>query len=413
MSLSKLPYELLLSITELINPLRDINALVRTNKWLYHYLNDYLYRLDVQATGGSVLMWAAKRGSKRTAWLSLAEGADIEALHAVMIPCQLRCLGFNSVTTCLSPLQIALCYGSGSVAMLLIEHGAITTKFLGSCTNLHIASAMGLTSTVKALIDHGANPEAQDKQLRTPLHYAVSMKCLDWLEQGRTAMWLLAKNANPEAEDVEKRRPTSIAKRSSNPFLKMLFKKGAEVSQYESPFQDQDILELRRLTKERNEEEAWRNERRKKQLAGELASRAVTKREKDREMSRQKRAAAERKIAITRAREQTELARKREAQERAQKIAREEVDKGTAAQLRIEERKAEKARDERHNNIRENWSRLRKKADQKSQEPSRPDLRARSDCNHLSVGGRVRCVKHVNLVAYLRNRHIFARIAAS
>jgi hypothetical protein len=99
-------------------------------------------------------------------------------------------------------------------------------------------------------------------------------------------MWLLAKNANPEAEDVERRRLSSIAKQSLNPFLRILFKKGAEVAQYEALFQDQDILELRRLTKERDEEEAWRNKRREKQLAGELASRAVTKREKDREIGR-------------------------------------------------------------------------------------------------------------------------------
>ncbi|KAH6675964.1 hypothetical protein B0J14DRAFT_587730 [Halenospora varia] len=153
MSLPKLPYELLLSITELLDPLRDINALVRTNKRLYRYLNDYLYRLDVQATGGSVLMWAAKRGSKRSAWLSLAEGADIEALHTVMIPRQLSCLGFNSVMTCLTSLQIALCYGSGSVARLLIEHGAITTKSLGNCTSLHIASAIRPTRKAKSQAD--------------------------------------------------------------------------------------------------------------------------------------------------------------------------------------------------------------------------------------------------------------------
>ena len=137
-------------------------------------------------------------------------------------------------------------------------------------------------------------------------------------------------------------------------------------------FLDQDILHRKR-------------ERREKQPAGELASRAVTKREKDREIGRQKRVALEQKIAITRAREQEELARKREAQQRAHKIAREEVDRVTAAQLKIEEEgRAANIREEKHNSIRENWSGLRKKADQKSQEPSKPDLRARSNCNHLS-----------------------------
>jgi len=238
---------------------------------------------------------------------------------------------------------------------------------------------------VKVLIDQGANLEARDGQLRTPLHYAVLLQHADWPEQGRTVMWLLAKNANADAEDVGRRRPASIAKQSSNPFLRMLFKKGAKVAQYEAMFLDQDILELKRLTKERNEEEAQKRERREKQRAVELASRAVTKREKDREIGRQKRVALEQKIAITRAREQEELARKREAQERAQKIAREAVDRVATTQLKIEEEgRAANIREEKHNSIRENWSGLRKKADQKSQEPSKPDLRARSDCNHLS-----------------------------
>ena len=380
-----LPYELLLSIMESVEPLRDINALVRTNKRLYGYLNGCLYRFDVQVTGGSALLWAAEHGSRRTAWLSLAEGADIEALHRILIPQQLSCLGFISVKTLLTSFQIALCYGSESVARLLIERGAITTKPLGSCTSLHIASGMGLTHIVKVLIEQGANLEARDGQLRTPLHYAVLLECSNRREQGRTVMWLLAKNANADAEDVGGRRPISIAKQSSNPFLRILFKKGAEVAQYEAMFQDQDILELKRLTKERDEEEALERERREKQRAVELAGRAVTKREKDREIGRQKRVALEQKIATMRAREQDKLARKREAQERAQKLAGVEVDRVAAAQLKIEEEgRAENIREEKHNSVRENWSGLRKKADQRSQEPSKPNLRARSDCKHLS-----------------------------
>jgi hypothetical protein len=102
-------------------------------------------------------MWATQRGLRRTAWLSLAEGADIEALNVVTIPRLLRCLGFGSMSACLTPLQIALCYRSDSVARFIINRGAITSSSyppeLCSCTNLHIAAAMGLTSTLKTLID--------------------------------------------------------------------------------------------------------------------------------------------------------------------------------------------------------------------------------------------------------------------
>lgn len=45
--------ELLLSISNLLERLRDVNAVARGNKQLYWHLNDYLYRLEVRATGGS------------------------------------------------------------------------------------------------------------------------------------------------------------------------------------------------------------------------------------------------------------------------------------------------------------------------------------------------------------------------
>jgi hypothetical protein len=110
MSLPALPLELLLEIGKLLERFGYINALARTNKRLYWHLNNHLYFLDVQVTGGSALMWATQRGLRRTAWLSLAEGADIEALNVVTIPRPLRCLGFGSMSACLTPLQIALCY---------------------------------------------------------------------------------------------------------------------------------------------------------------------------------------------------------------------------------------------------------------------------------------------------------------
>ena len=180
MSLPDLPHELLLSIGDLLDRCRDINALARTNRQLYWHLNSYLYRLDMQATGGSVLIWAAKRGLKRTAWLSLAEGASIEAPHAVTMPPALGCLGFDSMTTYLTPLQIALCYGSDSVARLLIKLGAISSLFyppeLCSCTSLHMAAVMGLTSVMKILVAQGTYIDACDKQ-RFEHHSTTPLQC--------------------------------------------------------------------------------------------------------------------------------------------------------------------------------------------------------------------------------------------
>ena len=386
MSLPDIPLELLLEIGKLLERLSYINALARTNKRLYWHLNSHLYFLDVQVTGGSALMWATQRGLRRTAWLSLAEGADIEALNVVTIPPPLRCLGFGSMSACLTPLQIALCYGSDSVARLLINRGAITSSSyppeLCSCTNLHMAAAMGLTSTLKTLIDQGMNVEARDKQLQTPLHYAVTMQHQNSLQQARVVMRLLLNNADPRTEDSQGRRPVSIGKKRSNPIVKMLSEKGVVVEAYEISLQDQELFEMwkERQEEERREEAAWTEEKKEKQLAIERA-----KRERDREKVKKKRIAAEQRVAIRESREQEEMARRREAQKVTQNYAKERADKLVVAQKVVEEEaRIEKAQSERHDAAREAWSRMRKEADQRSRVTTKPDLRTKPDCSHPS-----------------------------
>lgn len=389
MPLPDLPPELLLTIGNLLDWLRDINAMVRVNKRLYSHLNYYLYSVDVRTTGGSALVWAAKRELKRTAWLSLSEGADTEAVHRVKIPRPLRSLGFENITTYLTPFQIALCYGSDSVARLLIDRGADSLPSyppeLCSCTSLHMAGAMGLTSVLKALIDQGMNVEARDIQLRTPLHYALTVQHLEWPEQGRVVMWLLAKNADSATEDSQRRRPSSIGKKCSNPFVRVLFKKGVEVATYETLFYDHEVFEIRRVVKERHEEEAWAKEKNDKQLARERAILTVAKRESGREAARKKRAATEQRMAIVGSWEQGEMARRTEAQERALQSAKENAEKLAHAQRVVEEEaRIENVRLERHEAMREAWSQVRKEADRRSQATTKSDLRAKSDCSHLS-----------------------------
>jgi len=57
--------------------------------------------------------------------------ADIEASYVVMIPRPLKYLGFDSMTSCLTPFQIALCYGSDSVARLK-DKGEISLNLAGT-----------------------------------------------------------------------------------------------------------------------------------------------------------------------------------------------------------------------------------------------------------------------------------------
>jgi hypothetical protein len=79
------------------------------------------------------------------------------------------------------------------------------------------------------------------------------------------------------------------------------------------------------------------------------------------------------------------MARRRETQKRMQQCAKEKADKLAAAQKIVnEEERIEKTRLEKHVIMRENWSRLRKEADQRSQVITKIDPRTKSDCNHLS-----------------------------
>ncbi|KAF2803741.1 ankyrin [Mytilinidion resinicola] len=382
-SLPNLPHELLLSISDLLVRFRYINALAQTNKRLYWHLNNYLYSLDVHVTGGSALIWAAQRGLRRTAWLSLAEGADIEASNVVTIPRQLGCLSFDSMSTCLTPLQTALCYGSDSVARFLINHGAISSSSyppeLCSCTNLHMAAAMGLTSALKILIDQGMDVGARDGRLQTPLHYTATVQHRNSLDQARVVMLLLLNNADPITEDSQGTRPVSIGKKRSNPVVKMLSEKGAAVKAYEISLQDRELFGMWRMSKERREEAAWLEEKKEKQLAIERA-----KRERDQD-NKKKRVAAEQRRAIAKSREREEMTRRKGAQKVIQTYAKERADQTAAAQKVVkEEARIEKARSERQGAVKEAWSRMRKEADQRGRVTTKPDLLTKADCNHPS-----------------------------
>jgi hypothetical protein len=401
MSLPTLPFDLLLEITMLLGRFRDLNALTQTNKLLYLKLNSHLYFLDVQVTGGSVLVWAAQQGFRRTAWLSLAEGANIEALSEVRLPNPLRRLGFGSPSAHLTPLQVALCYGSDSVARLLISRGSISSSLyppeLLNCTNIHMAAAMGLISTMKILIAQGMHIEARDTQLRTALHYAVIMSHREPQEQARVVVWLLSNNADLWAKDSQGRSSISIGKKRSNLIVKMLFRKGAVIEAYETSLQDQELFrfwkgrheeerqalerqEMERQEEERREEAAWTAQRIEKQFAIKCA-----RRERYLEELREEGAAAERRVATRESREQEEPERRGNVHKVAQGYAVERDNKLVAPhKIFVKEARTEKPQLGRHDNARENWSRMRKAADQRSRMATDVDLPAKPDCRHLS-----------------------------
>lgn len=177
------------------------------------------------------------------------------------------------------------------------------------------------------------NVAARDKQLRTLLHYAITMRHQNLPEQAQAVMRLLLNNANPRTEGSQGRRPISIGKKRSNPIVKMLWEKGVVVEAYKIPLQDQELFEMwkKRQEEERHEEATQAKEKNEKQLAVEH-----TKQERDREKVRKKRIAAEHRVAIGKSREHEEMAKRRGAQKVTQNYAKEKANK-LVAQKVVEE----------------------------------------------------------------------------
>jgi ankyrin repeat protein len=81
MPLLDLPNELLLKISENLEAEKDINATAQANRRLYCLLDSYLYRYNIQQSGSSALLWAARHSQVATAHKLLREKANIQAIN--------------------------------------------------------------------------------------------------------------------------------------------------------------------------------------------------------------------------------------------------------------------------------------------------------------------------------------------
>ena len=88
MPLLDLPNELVRNISEYLESERYINAIAQANCRLSHLLDSYLYRYNVQQSGSSALLWAARHGQEVTAQKSLREKANIQATNHDEAQCQ-------------------------------------------------------------------------------------------------------------------------------------------------------------------------------------------------------------------------------------------------------------------------------------------------------------------------------------
>ncbi|KAF2176950.1 hypothetical protein K469DRAFT_605193 [Zopfia rhizophila CBS 207.26] len=66
MPLLNIANELLLCISDNLESERDINAFIQANRRLHRLLINYLYRYNIQRSGSSALLWAARYGQEAT-----------------------------------------------------------------------------------------------------------------------------------------------------------------------------------------------------------------------------------------------------------------------------------------------------------------------------------------------------------
>jgi hypothetical protein len=146
MPLLNLPNELLQNISENLESERDINVIAQANCRLYCLLDSYLYRYNVQRSGSSALLWAARHGQEATARKLLREKASIQDTN-------------NDDQT---PLLLAVEKGHKQVVKLLVDKGADVNAQGGYYGNaLQAASARGHEVVVNMLLDKGADVNAQ------------------------------------------------------------------------------------------------------------------------------------------------------------------------------------------------------------------------------------------------------------
>jgi Ankyrin repeats (3 copies) len=422
MPLLELPNELLLSTADKLNRLSDFNAFTRTNKRLYILLNCSLYRRDVRRAGGSALAWAAENGLERTAELSLAEGTNVDAARGYQGPSPAHSTSFRRVRQLekkpisgMTPLQVAIFCEHESLALLLIEQGADIKRTYSysfyKCKPLHLASALGLTTTVQMLLDKGARVNVQDGRRRTPLHYAADPidGCSRWQGNVETVKCLLQRGANSNTQDRNGLCPEDLLRQNSGTFSSSFLPREFDYFRDSLKYRHESSWELRKTQREQSHEAQGKI---KQLLEAKRAANNIEKIERQRELSKKRTICAEARLreslarkkreqrlldrcrqeAEQRTREECEIANQKakEERERAEQEAKAELERAEqAATINMAAEQVELGRIKRQEEACRNWSQLRAQAEQAAKDSTPPAILPPT-CSH-SPNGLLKC----------------------
>ncbi|KAL3472816.1 ankyrin repeat-containing domain protein [Aspergillus californicus] len=241
-----LPAELLQLIVESSDSQRDINAFIRTCRYLYNAFDGYLYRYNMQQCNRSALFWAARRGENITVARSLRAGPYTEVrdiydetpliaavsgrqqsivkqlLMTIHHGLDLEATGQHGRTA----LAHAAWDGQIQMASLLLAKGAsLASKDTDDASPLILAAVNGHHEVMTLLLDHGAALEAQDRLGQTALAWAA--------EYGKvqTVELLLERGAVVDSRDRQQSTPLLLAARNGHDVVvKRLLEKGADAN---------------------------------------------------------------------------------------------------------------------------------------------------------------------------------------
>jgi len=152
-------------------------------------------------SGQTPLHWSVVEGNNDITKLLLGKGANLEAADFLgMTPLHL--------------LSAVYYLDRTSTLLLLLEKGAqVNTVDKNGATPLHTAAENNYAPFVKVLLEHGADIEMKHKKYSTtPLHTAV----LSWKSGIETMRILLAAGANINAKDDTLRTPLFLALARNN-----------------------------------------------------------------------------------------------------------------------------------------------------------------------------------------------------
>lgn len=109
----------------------------------------------------------------------------------------------------------------------MLENGADFMKTLPTRTQptiLHVASHFGFANIVQLLLNKKMGIQVKDRNLQTPLHYAVKFdeKNNFWHGNLTTVNFLLEKKAVKDSWDKTGQRPKDVAKRNPHSIVELL-----------------------------------------------------------------------------------------------------------------------------------------------------------------------------------------------